>query len=182
MLCWPEVTAGQGGPGDRECVGLVGKRKVWVRFNIYSEAVLEWEGRRSSHLLLRLVEKVLCLVLPDLPCLSRLMQIRLRAVISTALPKTTAGKWHLSHTSECACGVRAVLAVGCHCRALPVASQGPQQDTWLGIFHCITAQSKPVCLAPSTVDAPGLPHGPGHKQLMFCQHPQELVLIPDSCA
>lgn len=58
VLC-AGVTAGQGGPGGSETVG---KRKVWVRFNIYSEAVLEWEGKRSSHLVLRLVEKVLCLV------------------------------------------------------------------------------------------------------------------------
>lgn len=62
MLCCAVLVSLQGGPGGSECVGLVGKRKAQGRFNICNEAVLEWEGERSSHLLLRLVGKVLCLV------------------------------------------------------------------------------------------------------------------------
>lgn len=56
MLGWPAVTGGS------ERVGLVGKRKVQGRFNTDSEAVLEWKGKRPSHLLLRLEENILYLV------------------------------------------------------------------------------------------------------------------------
>lgn len=115
----------------------MGKRKAWARFNIYSEAVLEWEGKRSSHLLLRLVGKVLCLVWCPLdhPCLSRLMQIKLRAVISTAFPKSRAGEWHLSQC-PCPCGVRAVLpvAVTAGSSLWPPTGTAGCRDLCLGYF------------------------------------------------
>lgn len=60
MLSWAGVTAGRSWGTER--VRLVGKRTAQGSFNIYSEAVLEWEGKRCFQLLLRLVEKVLCLV------------------------------------------------------------------------------------------------------------------------
>lgn len=41
---------------------LVGNRGAPGRFCIYNKAVLEQEGKKSSHLLLKLVENDLCLI------------------------------------------------------------------------------------------------------------------------
>lgn len=52
----------KGGPGGSHHARLVGNRGAPGRFCIYNKAVLEQEGKKSSHLLLKLVENDLCLI------------------------------------------------------------------------------------------------------------------------
>lgn len=80
------VLSQQGAPGGSQHMRNPGS------FCICSEAVLEWEGGNSPHLLMRLVENDCCLVWSlDHPWSSRPLRVELREVISHCAFSQTKG-------------------------------------------------------------------------------------------